>query len=733
MSGSTTLQPGQSLGPYRLVGLISRGGMGEVWRATKEGQGAWKKEVALKVMLPMAGDQAAFLQQFEREARVAALLDHPNVVGTFNFGRDDGHPWIEQELVLGEDVRRVLRRARFGVPPALALFITGEVLKALEYAFSRPGEDGRPLAIIHRDVKPSNVLCAYAGHVKLADFGIAKITAQGSGTILGLRGTAGYLAPEELDGKRASPRSDVFAAGLVLWELVTGRPLFEGDSEGERMKKTFECEIPPLASMRPEVPQAIELLLRRMLARDPADRFAHAGDALEALVTTPAGPRPATSFDLKQFLASLPPWAGAPEAAESRAASVHVMDGPTQIDMPAVAAEPSPISLPPPIQPPPSAAPASARPQPALPPLISPPPIHSPPIAPSVRAGEIAARAVAPPDLRSGERVRKLTPEQATVLLDGSARAPVPTMNLDPPGAAPGAIHRASTAEMPRTSLPAPLLVAPPPIETPPRPLGTGASAPASSSSPVVGSGFAPLATPGAPASSSVVLPQRPALGRGRPSARGSSAPPSRRPERPASSSTTDELGLPPPAPADARKKLVLAGVASTLLLAGVVVAIVALAGGRPRAPSPAPLVTPPTETAPAPKPAPPPEPTRGAATGGTAQLQLIVTPEDARVFSDRRPLPGRSPFVLSEVDTRWSLHVHAERAGYAPHDEDLQVKPPRQTVTIRLEHLPPSGSGPIPAAPHVHTHDTPKPSSPPPARPADSRPPDKELLKPNF
>src|SRR5688572_24483555 len=301
----SNLQPGQAFGPYRLVGLISRGGMGQLWRAVKEGEGAWKKEVALKLMLPGVAVDDRFVAQFHSEARIAAILDHPNIVGVFAFGREDGILWIEQELVDGADLGHMLARAKGQqIPGPLAVYVAAEILKALQYALERTGPDGKALGIIHRDVKPGNVLCAREGYVKLADFGIAKVTSSSARTLIGARGTAGYIAPEQVRGQPASPSSDVFAVGLVLWEMLTGKPLFSGETEAERLLKTADCEVPALTSIRKDAPPSLDAALHAMLGKTPNERFAHAGAALEALLSS-AG-RVGSSVDLKRFLATLP-------------------------------------------------------------------------------------------------------------------------------------------------------------------------------------------------------------------------------------------------------------------------------------------------------------------------------------------------------------------------------------------------------------------------------------------
>src|SRR5262249_14314754 len=157
---------------------------------------------------------------------------------------------------------------------------------------------------IHRDIKPANVLVAREGHVKLTDFGIAKAMSGSNPSITELKGTIGYIAPELLQGQAPSARSDLFAMGLIFWELLTGRKLFDGDNEAAKLMKTFECVVPTLAEMGVGAPPAVEHILRRLLAREPSARYASADEALGDLLNAPSA-RQATSLDIKAFLTQL--------------------------------------------------------------------------------------------------------------------------------------------------------------------------------------------------------------------------------------------------------------------------------------------------------------------------------------------------------------------------------------------------------------------------------------------
>ncbi len=421
------LQPGMTFGAYRLVSPISRGGMGEVWRAMKAGEGGWSREVALKVMLSSLADDDRFVAQFHREASVSGMLSHPNIVSVSGFGREGSMLWIEQEFVHGEDLSRLLLRSLGGFPLPMALFVAGEILKGLEHALTKPGPDLRPLGIIHRDLKPSNVLCAYEGHVKLADFGLAKMLAEGARTIIGFRGTLGYVAPEQAHGAAASPATDVFATGLVLWQLLTGQQLFVASNPADQLMLLDRCELPPLSRfVPPDAPAGLEVLLHRFLARLPQDRFQDAGDALAALLALPVL-RPATSFDLKRFIAQLPPASNAVPQPVSPADSAAIS--------PFRALRPTPFTPAP--GPPPAASPVPAP----------PPAAGRPPSAVSGTIGEKTLFGVAVPQARPASNV---VPPPVLAPRAGPA-APPPLVAPPPVVAPPGA-----------RGLPPPMLGGPP-------------------------------------------------------------------------------------------------------------------------------------------------------------------------------------------------------------------------------------------------------------------------------
>lgn len=306
----TALEPGHTFAGYQLAERVNRGGMGEVWKAIKTGPEGWRKTIALKVILPAMADQGRFSELFMREARIAAQLDHPNIVPVFAFGKEGERLWFEQEFVVGRDLAGWIHPHRLAAsgatagrrfPLPLALYVAGEVLKALDYAHTRIGDDGHPLQIVHRDIKPSNVLVADEGHVKLVDFGIAKITAETTASHSALKGTAGYLAPEVLEGRKATEASDLFGVGAMLWEMLTAGKMFPGPDAAARIRATMQDPIPCLAHADVDAPQALDDFVQRLVARNPFDRPQTADAAYGMLLALPDA-RAAGSRELREFL-----------------------------------------------------------------------------------------------------------------------------------------------------------------------------------------------------------------------------------------------------------------------------------------------------------------------------------------------------------------------------------------------------------------------------------------------
>jgi TolB-like protein/Tfp pilus assembly protein PilF len=276
-SGLSALAPGVRLGPYEIVGLLGSGGMGEVYRARDSRLG---REVAVKRIREAAG-QPDLRRRFEQEARAAGALNHPNLLAVYDVGDALGMPYVVTELLEGATLRG--RLADGPLPLAECLGQARQIAAGLAAAHDK--------GIVHRDLKPENLFVTRDGHVKILDFGLAKQVAPGStdtkepsltrtGFILG---TLGYTSPEQLRGEPADPRSDVFAFGAVLYEMLTGRRAFEGATPVERIGATLHTDPSDLAERRPDAPAALVRLALRCLAKAPAERFSSAREVQKAL------------------------------------------------------------------------------------------------------------------------------------------------------------------------------------------------------------------------------------------------------------------------------------------------------------------------------------------------------------------------------------------------------------------------------------------------------------------
>lgn len=334
----------QRLGPYRIIRTIALGGMGEVFLAALERSGGFEKRVALKCVLPRLMADPRFVELFEREARLAAALTHRHIVQIFDFGRDQGRSWLAMEYVNGVDLKAVLDGLDGPLPPGLAVEIGVACARGLDYAHRARDARGRPLHLVHRDVSPQNVLLSFEGDVKLADFGLAHAAARDPHEG-GLQGKFAYMSPEQVEGVPLDGRSDQFALGAVLYEMVSGRRAFFGDDGVEAILDRVRGAAPraPLAEAAPELPDAVRAVIERAMQADRTERFPDAGALADALIAAAAtaGIRPGEPA-LGRWLRARFPDRGrlvAPEPAESTAAAGLPISGePAEIT--AVAGQP---------------------------------------------------------------------------------------------------------------------------------------------------------------------------------------------------------------------------------------------------------------------------------------------------------------------------------------------------------------------------------------------------------
>ncbi len=279
----------EKFGRYILLDRIGSGGMAEVFRAVMPGVEGFQRTFVVKRILAERAQSSYFVDMFVQEARINALLHHPNIVQVFDFGNVGGTYFLAMEYLRGRDVSALLRRLRARertCPVGVAAFVAHEVAAALAYAHALCGADGTPLHIVHRDISPSNIICLRTGGVKLLDFGIAKTLAEPEVEKTGhglFKGKLSYIAPERIKDLPVDGRSDLFSLGIVLWELLAGRKLFRDKSDFQTLKNVAEMEVPAPSSIRPDVPPELDRIVARALARDPAERYATGQELAEDL------------------------------------------------------------------------------------------------------------------------------------------------------------------------------------------------------------------------------------------------------------------------------------------------------------------------------------------------------------------------------------------------------------------------------------------------------------------
>jgi serine/threonine-protein kinase len=268
----------EQVGPYQVIQLLAAGGMAEIFLARKTGPGGFEKRLVLKrISKKLLGD-SEIESMFVDEARVQSRLDHANVVQIYDFGEDKGSYYMAMEFVAGATLRWVIDNANAvhrPVPVHHALRIASDVLSGLHYAHELEDEDtGESLGLIHRDISPVNILVARGGQAKLCDFGVAKSQLQSMLTRVGIvKGKFRYMSPEQLNGEKLDRRADVFAVGICLWEMLTGRRLFNQDSEDDVVDAIRSGDYPSASDYRSDLPPAVERVLRRAIAFSPESRF----------------------------------------------------------------------------------------------------------------------------------------------------------------------------------------------------------------------------------------------------------------------------------------------------------------------------------------------------------------------------------------------------------------------------------------------------------------------------
>jgi len=281
------LRPGEKLGGYQLLLPIARGGMGQVWAARRVGTRGREGIVAVKTLLPTHEDSEQLQGMLRSEARLASQIRHPNVAETFELGEQDGTFYLVMEWVEGEPLEQILRAARSmgGIPTTIAVHLIVQGLRGLHAAHEAEDDKGQLLGLVHRDISPQNLLVTYAGKVKLVDFGVAKATHRMSQpTAVGeVKGKFAYMAPEQVQGERLDARADVFAMGIVLYRITTGKHPFKSDNPAATIRNILSDGTVLPSQVRPGYPPLLEQVVLKALARDRTERFASAREMMEAL------------------------------------------------------------------------------------------------------------------------------------------------------------------------------------------------------------------------------------------------------------------------------------------------------------------------------------------------------------------------------------------------------------------------------------------------------------------
>jgi serine/threonine protein kinase len=280
------LESTDRIGPYLLVKRVATGGMAELYLSDYVRQDGFRKTVAVKRILPHLAENPDFIKMFTREARLAALLHHPNVVQIFDYGKIGNAYFIAMEYIDGKNLGEMLWTLKHGLPIEASIYILSETCKGLDYSHSRKDDKtGEALNIVHRDISPQNLLISYQGEVKISDFGISKARSEPSFTQAGvIKGKLSYLSTEQALGEPVDGRADIFALGLVFHETLTGKRVFQFANDLEAIRAIPKMEVEPLINVRPDVPEELNRIVMKCVERDKDSRYQSASELHADLV-----------------------------------------------------------------------------------------------------------------------------------------------------------------------------------------------------------------------------------------------------------------------------------------------------------------------------------------------------------------------------------------------------------------------------------------------------------------
>jgi hypothetical protein len=263
------------IGPYLLHKKVARGGMAELFLADYVRRDGFKRKVAIKRILPHLAGNKNFIKMFTREARVAALLQHPNVVQIFDYGKIDNAYFIAMEYIDGKNLGQILSALKQGLSSDKAAFIISQICKGLDYSHTKKDDNsGEPFHIVHRDISPQNLLVSYQGEVKISDFGISKARSEPSLTQAGVvKGKMAYLSPEQALGEPIDHRADIYALGLVFYETLTGKRVYTFENDIDAIRKIPKMDIEPLSKSVPDIPEELNRIVMKCLEKQKDNRY----------------------------------------------------------------------------------------------------------------------------------------------------------------------------------------------------------------------------------------------------------------------------------------------------------------------------------------------------------------------------------------------------------------------------------------------------------------------------
>lgn len=335
----------KQFGKYFLLDKLAVGGMAEIYKAKTFGVDGFEKELVIKRILPHCSADKDFISMLIDEAKLSVMLSHANIVQVYDLGKVGDDYFISMEFIHGVNLRDIIYRNRENkqqIPPDIAVYITSEICKGLDYAHRKTDSHHKPLDIVHRDISPQNILLSYEGEVKIVDFGIAKAAMNISHTMAGiLKGKIAYMSPEQAMGKSIDKRTDIFSTGILLYEMIAGTKLFTGESQFEVLKKIRTTRI-KAETLPDSIPEQLRTILAKALTYNPDERFQNAGDLqielTKFLYTTYSdfSPRKLASFIHETFVDMLKEeqLSSAKESAlEQQTSSMSIGEGAKQMEI----------------------------------------------------------------------------------------------------------------------------------------------------------------------------------------------------------------------------------------------------------------------------------------------------------------------------------------------------------------------------------------------------------------